>query len=333
MKAAVYYGPEDIRVEETGLRDLGKNELLIKVKACGICGTDIHIYRGEKGSTAVTPPVILGHEFSGEVVEVGEGVEHFSPGDRVAVDPNIYCGECSYCQSGKKQLCRRLNALGVSRNGGFAEYCIVPAANAVKMPETVPYEAAALTEPLSCCLHGIDRAGISPGQKVAVIGGGAIGLIMTQLALLSGASSVMVSEPVKKRRELALQLGADRAADPVHETVEADQFDVVIECAGNRKAMETALKAAKRGGTVLFFSVPSPDEVLPVRPFDIYEKELTIKGSFINPSTFLRAADLIAHRRIKLEPIITHAYPVEDIKTALAMQSSPDAVKVLIRFD
>ncbi|KYD21202.1 zinc-dependent alcohol dehydrogenase family protein [Caldibacillus debilis] len=333
MKAAVFYGTEDIRVEEKEMEPLGENELLLKVKACGICGTDIHILKGEKGSASVTPPVILGHEFSGEVVKVGSKVTQFSVGDRVSVDPNIYCGECSFCKSGKPQLCEQLTALGINIDGGFAEYCKVPAANAMKFPSHIPFEAAALAEPLSCCIHGIDLAEISTGQKVAIIGGGAIGLIMTQLAVFNGASYVLLSEPIKKRRDLALQLGADKVIDPTKEMIGTAEFDTVIECAGNKNAIETALKIVKRGGTVLFFSVPSPNEQIMINPYEIYQKELTIKGSFINPSTFGRAMDLIIHNKIKLEPLISHTFGVDDIKAAFETQPNPNAVKVLIRFD
>lgn len=337
MKAAVFYGKEDIRVEEKGLRELKENEILIKVMACGVCGTDIHIYHGEPGSADVNPPVILGHEYSGEVVQIGEKVKDFAIGDRVTIDPNMFCGECSYCRTEKRHLCKDLAALGVTMDGGFAEYCIVPISQAYKFPETISYEEAAMVEPLACCLHGIDLAAIDAGKTVAIVGGGAIGLMMVQLAKLRGASFIAVSEPMEKRRQLALSLGADVAINPLDPGADKliydrypDGIDVVIECAGKEAAMKSAIGFAKRGATVLLFSVADLNTTLTVRPFEIFQKELTIKGSFINPSTHGRAVQLIASGRVSMKPLISHRFPIEDMTKAIEMQRNPEAVKVIV---
>ena len=183
MKGAFFLGNREFEVRDMEKRPLAADEVRIRVMACGVCGTDVHIYHGEAGSAEVTPPVVLGHEYAGIVEEVGADVKGLAPGDHVAVDPNIYCGACTPCRDGKKQFCEHLQALGVTRDGGFAQYSAAPAAQCFKLAPELPFEAGAMAEPLACCLHGIDAAGIRPGSTVCVIGGGAIGLLMVQLAL------------------------------------------------------------------------------------------------------------------------------------------------------
>lgn len=311
--------------------------MALRNKICGVCGTDVHIYHGEPGSAAVTPPVVLGHEYSAEVVEVGEGVTGFSVGDHVTVDPNIYCGHCTYCQNGKKQLCESMEAIGVTRDGGFAEYSLIPASQAFRLEPSVPWECAAMAEPLACCLHGIDLAGIKAGQKVCVVGGGAIGLIMVQLAKLSGASKIVLSEPNEKRRQASLQLGADSAIDPTQPGWEegfcqamGGHADVVIECVGNVPAVKSAFQFAGKGATILLFSVPKVDAAFDLPLFDVYKKELTIKGSFVNPDTHARAVALINSGKINFAPIITHHFTLDQLPEAIAMQMSSESIKVVV---
>lgn len=186
---------------------------MLRNQVCGVCGTDVHIYHGEPGSADVNPPVVLGHEYSGEVVEVGEGVTGFAVGDHVTVDPNIYCGHCAYCQNGKKQLCPSMEAIGVTRDGGFAQYSRIPASQAFKLEPTVPWEAAAMAEPWPAASTASTWRASRWGQGLCG-GGGAIGLLMVQLAKLSGASQIVLSEPNEKRRQVGLQLGANAALDP-----------------------------------------------------------------------------------------------------------------------
>lgn len=338
MKAAIFKKPGLIEVEEKNLRPLKDDELLIRVKACGVCGTDIHIFHGEEGSAPVTPPIILGHEYSGEIVEIGSGIEDFKIGDRVAVDPNMYCGKCVYCRDGKSHLCNHLEALGVTVDGGFAEYCIVPASQAYLFPQTLDFEEAAMVEPLACCLHGIDNIGIKAGQSVAILGGGAIGLLMLQLAKLQGASFIMVSEPLESRRKLALKLGADVTANPLDEDLLStalphipEGFDVVIESAGKAVAIQQAIQIARKGASILVFSVSSPDAKLDLYPIDLFKKELTIKGSFINPGTHRRALSLIASGKLNVKDLITHQYGLDGMAEAIRMQASPEAVKVIVK--
>lgn len=337
MKASRFLGNKTFAVTDLPTPHAGPGELVLRNQVCGVCGTDVHIYHGEPGSADVNPPVVLGHEYSGEVVEVGEGVTGFAVGDHVTVDPNIYCGHCAYCQNGKKQLCPSMEAIGVTRDGGFAQYSRIPASQAFKLEPTVPWEAAAMAEPLACCLHGIDLAGIQVGDKVCVVGGGAIGLLMVQLAKLSGASQIVLSEPNEKRRQVGLQLGANAAIDPTRPDAQeafAQVLDgganVVIECVGNVPAVKSAFQFAGKGATVLLFSVPKVDATFDLPLFDVYKKELTIKGSFVNPDTHARAVALINSGKVDFGPIITHRFPLDQLPEAIAMQMSDASIKVVV---
>lgn len=337
MKASRFLGNKTFAVADLSTPHAGPGELVLRNQVCGVCGTDVHIYHGEPGSADVNPPVVLGHEYSGEVVEVGEGVTGFAVGDHVTVDPNIYCGHCAYCQNGKKQLCPSMEAIGVTRDGGFAQYSRIPASQAFKLEPTVPWEAAAMAEPLACCLHGIDLAGIQVGDKVCVVGGGAIGLLMVQLAKLSGASQIVLSEPNEKRRQVGLQLGANAAIDPTRPDAQeafaqvlGGGANVVIECVGNVPAVKSAFQFAGKGATVLLFSVPKVDATFDLPLFDVYKKELTIKGSFVNPDTHARAVALINSGKVDFGPIITHRFTLDQLPEAIAMQMSDASIKVVV---
>lgn len=333
MKANFFMGGGSFQLKEVEIPHAGPHEVVIKNMVCGVCGTDVHIKNGEPGSADVNPPVVLGHEYSGEVVEVGEGVTALRPGDHVTVDPNIYCGQCVYCRNGKKQLCETMQAVGVTRDGGFEEYSLVPEAQAFLLDPSVPFEAGAMAEPLACCIHGIDLAGIRPGQTVCIVGGGAIGLIMLQLSRLSGASRLILSEPNEKRREAALTLGADLTVDPMDKAAYEQMkgtADVVIECVGNNPAVRSAFDFAKKGATLVLFSVPKPDAQFPLPLFDVYKKELTIRGSFVNPDTHDRAVALINAGKVDFGPIITHRFPLKELSGAIEAQSGSESIKVVV---
>ncbi len=338
MKATYFLGEKKFEVRELPVSEVRETDVLIRVAACGICGTDVHIYHGSKGSTDVKPPVVLGHEFAGTVEKVGDKVTSVKPGDHVTVDPNRYCGTCHFCQMGKKQMCENLYAIGVNRDGGFAEYCLVPESQCYQLDKQVPLKYGAMTEPLACCIHGIDKANIQPGQTVCVIGGGAIGLLMIQLAKISGASKVILSEPVEMRRQIGMEVGAFGTIDPIHEDIkeQLNQLlgtkgaDVVIECVGTPAAAEQAFLAADKGATILLFSVPKPDSTYHLHLEDVFQKELTIVGSMINPDTHGRAAALINSGVLKLEPIITHSFPVEQVEDAILAQQSAETIKVIV---
>lgn len=341
MKGSFFVGADKnpkFEVREMEFGPLGPRDVLVNNKACGICGTDVHIYHGEKGSADVTPPVVLGHEFAGVVVEVGSEVTGVKPGDHVALDPNMYCNQCMPCRMGKKQECEHLFALGVNVNGGFAEYSVCPETQCFKVRDDISFDEAAMAEPLACVVHGIDQAQIQPGQTVLVIGGGTIGLMMVQMARLCGASTVILSEPVEMRRKIGMEVGADAAIDPIHEDVPGrikeicgrDGADVVIECVGRPFAVEQAFAAAGFAATILLFSVPGVDATVPLPLFDVYKKELRIVGSMINPDTHQRAVNLINSGRLELKKLITHVFDLEHMDEAIHMQMSAESIKVVV---
>jgi 2-desacetyl-2-hydroxyethyl bacteriochlorophyllide A dehydrogenase len=334
MRSSVYQGPGRISVETREAPQPGPGELVVEVKACGVCGTDMHILDGE---FPATPGIALGHEYAGIVRAVGKGVAGFLPGDSVAVDPNITCGYCPACQRGDVHLCDHLEALGVTRDGGFAELSRLPAAQAYRVPLHLSFEACALAEPLSCCLHGLDLAGIRAGNRVLIIGAGPIGLLMVQLVRGSGAAEVAVVEPLVAKRALALQLGADHAVDPAGQDLVAAcremapfGFDAVIECVGRPATAAQALGLARRGGTVVWFGVNPPGATVPVEPYLVYRNELTIRAAFINPHTFGRAVALLAQGRIQTDPLISHRVDLADVMGGIATMKAGQAVKVLV---
>ena len=341
MKCAYFLGATSaikFEVKEIPNPQLESDEVLVKVQSCGICGTDVHIYYGEEGSAAVTSPVVLGHEFAGIVTEKGATVKSLEIGDHVTIDPNSYCGKCRPCRMGKQQNCENLFALGVNTNGGFAEYAVCPEKQCFKVLDTIDFDSAAMAEPLACAIHGIDNANIRTGQSVLVVGGGTIGLLMVQLARLSGASMVILSEPVKLRQKIGLEVGADAIIDPSCEDIASrindicghNGVDVVIECVGKKNAVEQAFSAAGAGSTILLFSVPSVDATLELSLFDVFKKELNIVGSIINPATHQRAVNLINSNRIEIKKLITHAYGINELEEALHMQMSNESIKVVI---
>ncbi len=339
MKGNFFLGDGKFEVREMTFGQPGPHEVFVKNMACGICGTDVHIYHGEKGSAEVTPPVVLGHEYSGQVMAVGSEVTAVRVGDCVTIDPNIYCGKCYHCRKGQKQFCDSMIAVGVNFNGGFAEYSMVPETQVFAMNPEVGFEAMAMAEPLACCIHGIEQVSIKSGDLVTVVGGGAIGLLMVQLARLRGAGTVILSEPVQARREIGLQVGADYAIDPLAEEPLAQiqrltgrkGVDVVIECVGKVFATKQAFDIADRGARLLLFSVPGVDSKFEMPLFDVFNKELKIYGSFVNPDTHQEAVDLINAGRIQTKPLITHWYPIEKLEEAIHMQMSNESIKVLVK--
>jgi len=312
MKGNFFLGDGKFEVREMEFSAPGPHEVFVRNAVCGICGTDVHIYHGEKGSADVTPPVVLGHEYSGEVVAIGSEVTAVKVGDCVTIDPNMYCGKCYHCRKGQKQFCERMIAVGVNFNGGFAEYSMVPETQVFPMNPAVGFEAMAMAEPLACCIHGIEQVSIKSGDLVVVIGGGAIGLLMVQLARLRGAGTVILSEPVAARREIGLSVGADHAIDPLASDPLAQVqaitgrlgADVVIECVGKPTTIQQGIELAGNKAVVMMFGLTKPQEEIVVKPFEIFKKELVLKASYINPYTQKRALDLINSGRLDVSSMI-----------------------------
>lgn len=325
MKSAVFYGKHDLRVEEHPMPEVGPHDVLIQVEACGVCGTDVHIYEGDKGAAEVTPPTILGHEFSGVIREVGSEVKKYKAGDRVCIDPNCYCGACDPCRNGVAHFCENMMGYGTTVNGGFAEYCAVDERQVYLLGENTTFEQGAMAEPVACCLHGIDMCEIQPGQQVVIIGGGMIGLLMLQLAKLAGAAKVALLEPVENKREVGRKLGADVCIDPVKEDVKErlaengmDWVNVVIECVGRPSTIEQAIEIAGNKAVVMMFGLTKPDEEIAVKPFQVFQKELVLKASYINPYTQKRALDLINSGRLDVSSMVYEVCSLDKLEEILS---------------
>jgi len=338
MKAARFYEKHKIIVEDIPLKEPNEYEVLIRVRYCGVCGTDVHIFEGDKGSAEVNPPVILGHELSGDVVRVGSKVKGFKPGDRVAVDPNSYCGKCYFCANGKRHLCENMIGLGTATDGGFAEFITVPEDIVFKIADNVNYEMAALAEPISCCLHGMDLTDVRIGDVVMIVRTGTIGMIMLQLAKNAGAAKIIAVEPNQKRLERAKELGAHICINPLIDDTDeilirngVKNIEKVIDCAGLVSTAEYSVKYAGRGATVMLFGLTGPDDVMNLKPFEVFLKELTIKGSFVNPNTFERACRLLESGAVKTEQIITDIIPLDDIQSIFDQKLYAKDGKVLIK--
>lgn len=325
MRSAVFYGKHDLRVEEHEMPKVGPKDILIQVKACGVCGTDIHIYEGDKGAAEVTPPAILGHEFSGVIANLGSEVQNYKIGDRVCIDPNCYCGVCEACRNGVAHYCNDMIGYGTTVNGGFAEYCAVNERQVYKLGENTSFEQGAMTEPVACCLHGIDMCEIQPGHQVVVIGGGMIGLLMLQLARLVGAAKVALLEPVEGKREVGKKLGADICIDPIHEDIKTrlkeegmTWINTVIECVGRPSTIEQAIDIAGNKAVVMMFGLTKPDEKISVKPFQIFQKELELKASYINPYTQKRALDLIDSGRLDVSSMVYEVCGLDKLEDVLS---------------
>ena len=334
MLAAVFQGNKKFNLGIHNLPKLGKDELLIRIGSCGICGTDRHIYEGKAPSSI---PIILGHEFSGTIVEKGNPDLKFKIGQKVVIDPNIYCGQCDYCRKGMVNFCENLKALGVTLNGGFAEYCIVPSSQAYVLPDDFDLSVAAFSEPLSCCLRGINHADIKLGNTVVIIGGGSIGLLMVQLVRIAGASQIILIEPNLNKQKLGIKLGVDYAFNPDSEKLfeqindlTNNQVDIVLECVGNKDTVDSAIKIAGKGGKVVIFGLAPKDQTINLNLQHLFQKELKIFNSYLNPFTFKSAVDLLVNRKISVKELLTKQLNLIDIPNFFSDNIIAGNIKVQI---
>ena len=337
MRAIRLEGLGNIAVREAQKPVPGVADILIKVDACGICGTDRHLFLGEFPSE---PPVTLGHEFAGMIEAVGPEVTGLRPGMRVTGDPNIACGRCPECHRGRVNLCRNLRAIGIHRDGGFAEYVCIPEEQAHRLPDDLDPLHGAFCEPLACCIHGVDMAGIKAGDSVVVLGGGLIGLLAVQLARLAGATRVVLVTRSAEKRRLGEALGATMSVDPSGGGVEAlvcgengllpGGADKVIEAAGVAETVAEAPRLACRGGTVLVLGVLPKGETVAIEPFDLLFREVQMLSSFVNPFTHRRAADLIASGAVKVEPLISRRIGFEEAAKTIASPAPRGEIRALV---
>lgn len=338
MKAVVYDAPRSFSVHEVPVPKAGAGEVLIKVTQTGVCGTDLHIHDGDFYAAF---PLIPGHEIVGTIAEVGEQTAGFEVGQRVTVNPNISCGHCHACRIGRPLLCWNLKGIGTNWPGGFAEYLTAPAAYTYAV-DGLADDTAVATEPAACAMHGLERLQVTPGSTALVLGAGPTGLLLAQLLAGGGAAKVTVAAPTAFKLERARQLGVDATHLMDREDLPGDVaalmeasggsgYDIVIDATGAAAVAETTVDLTRDGGTVMFYGVTKPEETIRIKPYDVFRREITIKGSFAEISSFPATIEALRSGRARTDGLITHRFPIEDYASALeAVRCDPTAHKVVI---
>lgn len=345
MLAAVYHGPEDVRLEEVPVPVIGADEVLLKVANAGICGTDLRIWHGAHRKFPPGTVRIPGHELVGDIAELGANVKGLEPGERVFVAPNMGCGHCRQCVSGNNNRCARYEAIGVTMDGAFAEYVRIPAAailqgNLIPLAAQADPAAAALIEPFACVLRGQDAVAVRPGEVVLVVGAGPIGVMHVMLARLRGAGRVIVSDLLPDRLRLAIRTGADRTVSPLQEDLAAviaeesggEGADVIIVAAPAAGAQEEALKLSAIGGRInLFGGLPREQSTIRFDSNLVHYKELVVTGTTAcSTADCWRAAALVNSGRVDLSHLVSARFPLSEALQALAAAEDRKSLKVVI---
>jgi len=346
MLAAVYHGPNDLRVEEVPVPKIGPGELLIKVLSASICGTDLRIFHGNHRMYSPGTVRIPGHEVVGNIAKVGKGLTGMRVGDRVFIAPNMGCGHCAQCVSGNNNLCANYDAVGVTIDGGFAQFMRVPAnsiqqGNVIKVSENVDPAVAALMEPFACVLRGQNALHIKPGEVVLIIGAGPIGVMHTKLAKMRGAGRVIVSEPMPERAAQVKRMGADRVVNPVEENLQAvlseesngRGADAIIVAAPVHAAQESTLTLAAIGGRINFFGGLPKDK--PTINFDsnlVHYKELIITGTTAcSTNDCWQATQIVNSGLIDLSDLVSQRFPLRDTVNAFAAAEDRKSLKIVLK--
>lgn len=343
MKASVYYSKNDIRYEDVPVPEIEDGDILLKMKSCGLCGTDIHKAQHQ----TVTGPVVLGHEVAAEVVKVGKRVTKFRPGDRIVTAIHVPCFSCHYCHRGHFTMCEQFKPTNIEP-GGFSEYIRLPELHVKhlthKIPEGISWEKAAMVEPIGCCLHGLKQAAITPGCSVLVMGSGTIGLLSAQLSAMMGASNVIVSDLSLFKLDLALRLGINHAINPANENLEARinditeglGVDVVVIAAGVSALLPQAVNLLRRGGRVIVFSPFDHNNMVSIDAARFFRDEISVIGTYsLSSYEMPEAVEIIRNDRINVDDMITHTYPLSKLGEAIEFASDPhnDVLKVIMQMD
>ena len=336
MTQALLSAPEDIRLIDSPRPDPGPDELLIAVASVGICGSDLHAYHGRH--PFIQLPIVPGHEFGGTVVEVGENVRNFIPGQRVTVEPSLVCRQCYNCTHGRYNICEQLKVIGCQSPGAMSEYLAVPAAKALPLPENVTWDQAAMVEPLAVAVHALRVAQLQPGAQLLILGAGTIGLMTLQVALAMGADRVMISDLVQDRLDLALDLGAAEIVNPgttdLNIALEGAfgvwRADNIVECVGVAETARDAIRVARKGTRIVLAGVFERE--VSVNLGLVQDRELELVGPlmYVNDA-FPTALELLQDDRVRVEPLITHRFPLSRAGQAFATADSRQgALKVLV---
>ncbi len=338
MRVAMYYNNRDVRLEEMPVPQIGPGELLIRIEASGICGSDVmEWYRRDK------VPLVLGHEIAGEVVEVGEGVRQYKKGDRVSASHHVPCNTCRYCLRGHHTVCETLRQTHFDP-GGFAEYVRLPSINVDRgvypLPDDVSFEEATFIEPLACVFRSLRMARFQPGQTVLVIGSGIAGLLHVHLAKALGAARIVATDIVESRLEAARKLGADTVLDAredvplrLREVNDGWLADLVLVCTGARSAQIQGMESVERGGTVLFFAPTDPGVTVPLSINDLFfRNDITLTTSYAgSPGDHVEALELIRLRRLRVKEMVTHRFGLAEIGEGFKLVAEArDSIKVII---
>ncbi len=336
MRAVVISAPGSIRVESVADPTPRSGEVLVRVGACGICGTDLHVLDGH--SPLARYPLIPGHEFAGEVVALGSeiaegrGEAAITIGSRVAIEPNLYCGYCEPCRTGHENLCLNYHAIGVTAGGAMAQYVSVPWKKVYPLPKSISLQEGALIEPISCAVHGMHRLQPKSGDTVLIIGAGTMGLLLLQLLVRGGASRVVMIDVNIQRLARAETLGASRTYTDIQHALKEEPpgFDCVVDATGVASVVESAFTAVKRGGKLMIFGVASPEARISLSPFRIYNEEITVLGSMAVLFSFQPALDLMSAGIINTKAMLTAELPLEDFSRALDLVRCGEGVKTQI---
>ena len=335
MRALVISKPHVTAVENVPYPEPGPDEITIHVRAAGICGTDFSIHAGEYTASY---PIIPGHEFSGVIDKLGGGVNGWMVGDRVTVDPSLFCGRCSFCVTGRTNQCSSFGALGVTVPGALAEYVRVPAEKVFKLPEALSFTEGAFVEPMACVVHGMNRLQLKMGDRVLVFGAGSIGQLLIQTIAKAGVSELVAVDVSETKLALAKEFGAtnvvlsSRVEEKLHQERYQLGFDVVIEATGFSHVIEQALNYLGPAGKYLQFGVAPRNAYMKISPFDLYHKDWTLLGSMAINQTFLPALRLLAERRVNVAPLVSKTLELEELPAFLARQKEQNLLKVHVQF-
>jgi D-arabinitol dehydrogenase (NADP+) len=327
MTAARIPSPGNVEILEVSDSPVTERDVLVRVYASGICGTDVHIFRGDYMGSY---PIIPGHEFAGVVEAVGSSVSRIRVGDRVAIEPNVACDNCHACLNNRQNFCENWNGIGVTLPGGMAELVAVPE-KAVFDIGALPFPVAAFVEPLACVLHGVERARFRLADRVLIVGAGPIGILLTKMILLQGAFEITQVDKNKNRLALAEESGASHVLSSV-DSVKEEAFDVVVDATGVPSLMERTLGFARYGGTILLFGVPPQKSTVTFPAFPIFRKGLTILSSFTSVRNSVQAVRLLSSGAIDVSSLVSHTLPLKDLRAGLnLMETGNDgALKVQI---
>lgn len=331
MKSCVLESPGKLKFVDSDIKDPSDNEILIKTKACGICGTDFHAYNGKH--KAIKYPVVLGHEVSGIVYKTGKNIKNFKENDRVVINPNITCGYCENCKAGKENFCENMRSVGINYSGGYSEYLTVPEKVVYKIPDNMSFEAAALTEPVSCIVHAFETTDVKLGGSAIILGTGFIGLTFLQILKGMGYYPVYVMGRNKFRNELAKKYGADKILENIDELMESDiinHADLVIEATGSNDILKKTIDMVSPSGKIFAFAV-YPDENVEINANKIYSKEISIFGDFINPYTMRKSINLIQSGLIDVKGMEDLKLNLDDVNNIFTSKAKK-FIKPLIVF-